>query len=62
MPVIDVVAMDDETDVSFANERKELVSPTYRQVHIEGADHSFRRKEDDLVTIVVDWLKLQQAR
>ena len=62
LPVIDVVAMDDETDVSFANERKELVSPTYRQVHIEGADHSFHRKEDDLVNIVVDWLKLQQAR
>lgn len=62
LPVIDVVAMGDQTDVSFASERKELVSPTYRQVLIEGADHSFHIKEDDMVNVVVDWLKLQQSK
>ena len=62
LPVIDVVAMDDQVDVSFASERKKLVSPTYQQVHVEGADHSFHRQEGDMVNIVVDWLKLQQSR
>jgi pimeloyl-ACP methyl ester carboxylesterase len=62
LPVLDVVAMGDETDVSFADERNELVSPTYRQARVEGADHLFRRKENDMVNTVVDWLKLRQAR
>jgi pimeloyl-ACP methyl ester carboxylesterase len=61
-PVIDVVAMSDEKDVHFANGRTILVSPAYRQVRIEDADHLFRRKEDDMVNTVVDWLKQQQNK
>ena len=59
LPVLDVVAMGDEKDVRFANGRTKLVSLTYRQVRIEDADHRFVRKEDEMVNIVVDWLKQQ---
>jgi pimeloyl-ACP methyl ester carboxylesterase len=62
LPVIDVVAMADEKDVHFADGRSPLVSATYRQVRLEGADHKFFRREDDMVGVVVDWLKLQQGR
>jgi pimeloyl-ACP methyl ester carboxylesterase len=62
LTVIDVVAMDDATEVSFADERNELISPTYRQARIDGADHLFLRKESDMVNTVVAWLKQQQAR
>ncbi len=62
LPVIDVIAMDDETDVGFADERAELVSPSYRQVRIEGADHLFRKQEKELVKAVIEWLKQQQAK
>lgn len=62
LPVIDVVAMGDEKDVHFADGRAVLVSPTYRQVRVEDADHLFRRKEDDMVDAVVDWLKQQQKK
>lgn len=61
-PVIDVVAMGDETDVSLANGRNELISPTYRQVRVEGADHNFLSKEDEMLNIVVDWLKEQSNK
>lgn len=62
LPVIDVVAMGDETDVRFANGRSALVSPTYQQVRVEGADHLFRANEDEMVNAVVDWLKRQQNK
>lgn len=60
LPVIDVVAMADKTDVHFADERTEFISTTYRQIRIDGADHKFHRKEDEMVNAVVDWLKQQQ--
>ena len=59
LPIVDVVAMGDETDVRFANGRTQLVSPMYRQVRVEGADHRFIRKEDEMVNIVIDWLREQ---
>jgi hypothetical protein len=62
LPVIDVVAGDDETDVGFADERAELVSTHYRQVRIDGADHLFVRKEDEMINAVIEWLAQQQAK
>jgi pimeloyl-ACP methyl ester carboxylesterase len=60
LPVLDVVAMATETDVRFADGRSDLVSNTYRQVRMDGADHKFLRKEEDMINTVVDWLKQQQ--
>ncbi len=56
IPIIDVVAMADETDVRFAGGRAQLVSP---QIGIEGADHRFVKKEDEMVDVVIHWLKQQ---
>lgn len=60
-PVIDVVAMGESPDVRFAERRMNFVSSTYRQVRVEGADHSFTRKdrEDEMVNIILAWLKQQ---
>jgi uncharacterized protein len=61
LPILDVVAMDNPKDVAFADGRSKLVSPTYRQVRIAGADHNFVRKEGEMLDAVTGWLK-QQTR
>lgn len=61
LPVIDVVAMGDAVDVRFAKGRAPLASATYRQVPVDRADHQFLKKEGELVSVVIDWLK-QQTR
>ena len=58
-PVLDVVAMDTSDDVRYAERRSELVSATYQQVRIDGADHDFKHKESDMLDTVTDWLKKQ---
>lgn len=59
LPILDVVAMSNPKDVRFADERQKLVSPTYQQVRIRGADHNFRRKQDDMLDVVTAWVKAQ---
>src|SRR5262245_56246034 len=56
LPIIDVVAMGNDDDVRFANGRAGLLSPSYKQVRIDGADHSFLRKEGEMLNAVIDWL------
>lgn len=62
VPVIDVYADRSPKDLSSAENRKSLVSETYRQVRIEGADHSFRGYEASLAANVIAWLKEQERK
>ena len=61
LPILDVVADAEPNDVRFANRRTDLVSPTYKQVRVAGADHRFLSKEGEMLDIVTAWLKEQAA-
>jgi hypothetical protein len=61
-PIMDVVALGDEEEASLAEERAAFISPTYQQIRIEGADHQFLSKGDEMVNRVVLWLKGQQPQ
>jgi pimeloyl-ACP methyl ester carboxylesterase len=47
----------DDKDSKHARKRKELVSDTYHQLAISGANHKFDGYEDEIVSEVVNWLK-----
>lgn len=59
LPILDMVAAADAKEVRFADLRQRLLSPTYRQIRIEGADHNFRRAESVMVDDVTAWVKQQ---
>jgi len=62
MPVIDIFGDGgDGKDYKHASKREYLVSDTYEQVFVNGADHLFNGDEDKMVDIVVEWLKKQDA-
>lgn len=60
MPVLDIWGGGDSKDYDAAKEREELISATYTQVEISGANHKFDGDDDDFVAAVVSWLKAQQ--
>jgi pimeloyl-ACP methyl ester carboxylesterase len=60
IPVLDVWGGGDSKDYDAAKERAELVSTTYTQVEIPGANHKFEGDDDHFVAAVVNWLKAQQ--
>ncbi len=60
VPVLDVYADRSPKDLNSAENRKSLVSDTYRQVCIEGAGHGFRGHEAALAASVIAWLKEQE--
>jgi hypothetical protein len=57
LPVLDVYADKTPLDLRSAEKRRSLVSDSYRQVRIEGAEHSFRGHESEMTQAVVAWLK-----
>lgn len=60
IPVLDIYGGANTKDYDFALEREEMVSSTYKQVEIPGANHKFEGYEDELVEAVVKCLKEQK--
>jgi len=59
IPVLDIWGDDNGKDVDSAYEREKYISNRYTQVAIEHANHKFDDKEEEFVSAVVAWLKLQ---
>lgn len=57
LPVLDIWAGGDQRDRSAAQSRRGMISSTFKQVQISGANHSYAGYEDMLVKTVVNWLK-----
>lgn len=60
IPVVDIYGNGgDGKDERHAERREQLLSASYNQVLISGADHRFNGHEDEMVNAVVSWLKRQ---
>lgn len=59
IPVLDIWGGNNGKDSNAASDREGMVSATYTQVEISGANHKFEGNEDELVDAVVSWLKAQ---
>ena len=61
LPVLDVYGDGGNgKDADHASDRSEMVSDRYKQVLISGANHKFTAHEDELVKVVVNWLRGQR--
>ena len=60
IPILDIWGGDNEKDSDSALERQKMVSYTYKQVEISGANHKFKGYETELVDAVVKWLEAQK--
>ncbi len=57
LPILDVAGSDNRFgDVDFAKERRVLLSSSYQQILIAGADHGFSEHDDELFAAVSSWL------
>ena len=60
LPVVDIYGDGgDAKDAAHAEDRSDMVSKTYQQVFIPGANHKFIGHETEMVKAAVDWLKQQ---
>lgn len=59
LPVLDIWGGKNGKDSRAAAERRGMLSGSYRQEEIVGANHKFERYEDELVDTVVVWLEKQ---
>lgn len=59
LPILDIWGGDNGKDVEAASARKDMVSDSYTQVKIPGANHKFEGYEDELVNAVSSWLEKQ---
>ena len=59
IPVLDIWGGDNEKDSDAASERNSLLSKTYTQVEVAGANHKFDGHEDEFVLATIKWLKTQ---
>ncbi len=57
MPILDIWGGKNGKDYNAASERSSLVSESYTQIEISGANHKFEGYEDELVEAVTNWLK-----
>jgi pimeloyl-ACP methyl ester carboxylesterase len=60
IPVLDIWGGEDHKDTKSAARRDDLVSETYTQLSVPDANHKFEGKEEELVSVVVDWLQSQE--
>lgn len=60
LPILDIWGGNNGKDSRSASERSGMVSDTYTQVEISGANHKFEGYEDELVDAVASWLKSQK--
>jgi pimeloyl-ACP methyl ester carboxylesterase len=61
LPVIDIFADKTPLDLKSAENRRSMVSDTFKQARISGADHSFRGYDDQIVQAVIEWLKEREG-
>lgn len=59
LPVLDIWGGKNGKDSRAASQRASMVSSTYTQVEIPGANHKFEGREVELVNGVKNWLKRQ---
>jgi len=59
VPVLDIWGGNNGKDSQAASQRSGMVSETYTQVEISGANHKFEGHEKELVDDVASWLKKQ---
>lgn len=62
IPVLDVYADSTPLDLRSADNRQSLVSENYKQLRIQGAEHSFSGYDLQLSNGVTDWLKEQEKK
>ncbi len=60
IPILDVWGGNNTKDSDSAAKRQELISATYQQIKIDGANHKFEGYETELVDAVVKWLSAQK--
>lgn len=60
LPILDVWGDKNRKDSTAASKRAHLISNTYSQVKISGANHKFEGKEDELVQAIVTWLQQEK--
>jgi len=60
LPILDIWGGNNGKDSRAASERSGMVSETYSQVEIAGANHKFEGYEDELVDVISSWLKSQK--
>jgi len=60
IPVLDIYGDGGNAkDARHADARSDMISKTYTQILISGANHKFTQHEQELVNAVVSWLKQQ---
>lgn len=62
LPVIDVYADSTPLDLRSAENRQSLVSDSYKQIRIKGANHSFQGYDSQLAQAIIAWLKEQEHK
>lgn len=62
VPVLDVFADSTQLDWWSAQSRKSLVGDRYKQIRVQGANHSFRGYENQVSEAVVAWLKERESK
>jgi pimeloyl-ACP methyl ester carboxylesterase len=62
VPVIDVYADSTPLDLKSAENRQSLVSDRYKQVRIDGANHSFQGHDSRLAQEIIAWLKEREQK
>ena len=62
LPILDIWGSTNKKDSKSAKQRKHLISDTYKQISINGANHKLDGYDKELTEIVVDWLKSIQNK
>jgi len=62
IPILDIWGANNKKDSKSASKRKYLISDTYKQISINGANHKLDGYDKELTEIVVDWLKSIQNK
>jgi pimeloyl-ACP methyl ester carboxylesterase len=62
LPAIDVYADSTPLDLKSAEERQSLISGSYKQVRINGANHRFEGHDARLAQEIIAWLKEQEQK
>lgn len=62
LPVLDVYADKTSLDLRSAENRQTLISDSYRQMRVEGADHSFQGFDAEVAEVIISWLKEQEQK
>lgn len=57
IPILDIWGGNNDKDSNAALDRKGLISATFKQVEISGANHKFEGYENELIDAIVFWLK-----